>query len=371
MGALALAFLTAPLTVEGQPARQAYRIGVLSPGSAEGSSAEVAALRQGLGELGYVEGQNIRLEWHFAAGRHERLPALAAELVALKFDVIFAINSPATLAAKSATSTIPIVFVRSGDPVASGLVSSLARPGGNVTGMASFVADMSGKRLELLKEAIPRLSRVAVLWNAPSKGAEIVFVELKAAGSRLGLPILDAGVRGPNELPSAFEGATKGRANAVILIDDLVIGSYQTQILELAAKHRLGVASIYREFPHAGGLMAYGPSLSNTYRRAATYVDRILKGAKPGDLPIEQPTKFDLVVNLRTAKALGLTIPLLRYHVGWGIKPRGDQNRCVTRHRSRWRGRWPCSREPRARRGCWRGAPISSSRCAPTSSTPS
>jgi ABC-type uncharacterized transport system substrate-binding protein len=301
--------LAAPVAAAAQPAGKAYRIGVLSPGSVEGSSAEIAALRQGLRELGYVEGQNIRVEWHFAAGRHERLPALAAELVRGKFDVIFAINSPATQAAKSATSTIPIVFVRSGDPVASGLVPSLARPGGNVTGLASFVADMSGKRLELLKEAIPRLTRVAVLWNAPSKGAEIVFVELKAAGPLLGLQILDAGVRGPNELPSAFEAAAKERANALVVVDDLVIGSYQTQILELAAKHRLGVASIYREFAHAGGLMAYGPSLSDTYRRAATYVDRILKGAKPGNLPVERPTKFDLVVNLKTAKTLGLTIP--------------------------------------------------------------
>jgi putative ABC transport system substrate-binding protein len=301
--------LAAPLAAEGQPAGKPYRIGVLSPGSAEGSSAEIALLRQALRELGYVEGQNIRVEWHFAGGRHERLPALAAELVAGKVDVIFGINSPAAQAAMGATSTIPIVFVRSGDPVASGLVPSLARPGGNVTGLASFVADMSGKRLELLKEAIPRLSRVAVLWNAPSKGSEIVFLELKAAGPLLGLQILDAGVRGPTELPGAFEAAAKGRAGAVVVIDDLAIGSYQTQILELAAKHRLGVASIYREFARAGGLMAYGPSLTDTYQRAATYVDRILKGAKPGNLPVERPTKFDLVVNLRTAKTLGLTIP--------------------------------------------------------------
>ena len=301
--------LAAPVAAEGQPAGKVHRIGVLSPGSAEGSSAEIALLREELRELGYVEGQNIRVEWHFAAGSNERLPALAAELVAGKFDVIFAINSPAALAAKSATGTIPIVFVRSGDPVASGLVPSLPRPGGNVTGLASFVADMSGKRLELLKEAIPRLSRVAVLWNAPSKPSEIVFDELKTAGPLLGLQILDAGVRGPNELPGAFEAAIKARASAMILIDDLAIGSYQTQILELAAKHRLGVASIYREFARAGGLMAYGPSLSDTYRRAATYVDRILKGAKPGTLPVERPTKFDLVVNLKTAKTLGLTIP--------------------------------------------------------------
>ena len=309
MGALALALLSAPLAAEAQQPGKVYRIGVLSPGSAEGSSAEVALLRQGLRELGYVEGQNIRVEWHFADGSNERLPALAAELVAFKFDVIFAINSPAAQAAKSATGTIPIVFVRSGDPIASGLVPSLARPGGNVTGLASFVADMSGKRLELLKEAIPRLSRIAALWNAPSKPSENVFNELKTAGPLLGLQILDAGVRGPNELSSAFEGAVKGRASAIILIDDLAIGSYQTQILELAAKHRLGVASIYREFALAGGLMAYGPSLSDTYQRAATYVDRILKGAKPGNLPVERPTKFDLVINLKTAKALGLTIP--------------------------------------------------------------
>jgi ABC-type uncharacterized transport system substrate-binding protein len=304
-----LTLLAAPLVTEAQSAGKVYRIGVLSPGLVQGSLVEMAALRTGLGEVGYVEGQNIRIDWQFAEGSFQRLNELAAELVRLKPDVIFTINTPAAAAAKSATSTIPIVFVRVSDPIGAGLVPSLARPGGNVTGLASFVAEMGPKRLELLKQAIPRLSRVAVLWNAPSKGAQLVFKELKAAGPRLGVQIQDAGVRGPNELASVFDAATEARASALVVIDDLVIDSYRTEILALAAKHRLGVASIYREYTNAGGLMAYGPNLSDTYRRAATYVDRILRGANPENLPVQQPAKFDLVINLKTAKALGLTIP--------------------------------------------------------------
>jgi ABC-type uncharacterized transport system substrate-binding protein len=309
---LILSLLATPHVADAQQREKVPRVGWLAgmPIADAATPKRYEEFLHGLHELGYVEGQNLVMVRRDAEGQLDRLPALAAELVQLSVDVIVTMGGvPATRAAMQATTTIPIVMTEAGDPVGTGLVASLARPGGNVTGLASFVADMSGKRLELLKEAIPRLTRVAVLWNAPSKGAEIVFVELKAAGPLLGLQILDAGVRGPNELPSAFEAAAKERANALVVVDDLVIGSYQTQILELAAKHRLGVASIYREFAHAGGLMAYGPSLSDTYRRAATYVDRILKGAKPGNLPVERPTKFDLVVNLKTAKTLGLTIP--------------------------------------------------------------
>ncbi len=307
---LALGLLAAPLVAEAQQAGKVHRIGILSPAyPPSGPSPLFEAFRQGLRELGYVEGQNIAIEWRFAEGRNDRLRALAADLVRLKVDLIFTINSPAAEAAKNATSTMPIVFVRAGDPIAGGLVASLARPGGNLTGLTSVAAEMSGKRLALLKEALPRLSRVAVLWNSPSKGAELVFKEVEAAGLRLGVQIQDVGVRSPNELQSAFEAATKRRAGGLLVIDDLVIASHRTRILDLAAKHRLPVVSIYREFAEAGGLMAYGPSLSDTYRRAATYVDKILKGAKPADLPVEQPTKFELVVNLRTAKALGLAIP--------------------------------------------------------------
>jgi len=282
---------------------------VLSPGMAQGSSVEMAALRTGLREAGYVEGQNIRIDSQFGEGSPQRMQELAAELVRLKPDLIFTINTQAALAAKSATRTIPVVFVRVSDPIGAGLVPSLARPEGNVTGLASFVAEMGPKRLELLKQAIPRLSRVAVLWNSQSKGAELVFNGLKAAGPRLGVQIQDAGVRGPNELASVFDAAADARTGAVIVSDDLVLDSYRTEILALAAKHRLGVASVYREYANAGGLMAYGPSLSDTYRRAATYVDRILRGANPADLPVQQPAKFDLVINLKTAKTLGLTIP--------------------------------------------------------------
>ena len=309
LSAATLSLLAAPLAVEAQPTGKVFRIGVLSPGSAQGSSVEMAALWTGLREVGYVDGQNIHIDWQFAEGSPQRLHELAAELVRLKPDVILTINTQAAVVAKSATSTIPIVFVRAGDPTGAGLVPSLARPGGNVTGLASFVAEMGPKRLELLKQAIPRLSRVAVLWNSQNRGAELVFNELKAAGPRLGVNIQDARVRGQNELAGVFDAAAEARVGALVVADDLVIDSYRTEILALAAKNRLGVASVYREYANAGGLMAYGPSLSDTYRRAATYVDRIFRGANPADLPIQQPAKFDFVINLKTAKALGLIIP--------------------------------------------------------------
>jgi putative ABC transport system substrate-binding protein len=309
LGVVTGGLLAAPLFIEAQQAGKVYRVSVLSPGSSQAASSEIPVLRQSLRELGYIEHQNIRIDWYFAEARSEGLSALAAEVVRLRPDLIFTINTPATTAAKAATSTIPIVFVRCADPVASGLVRSLARPGGNLTGMASSVMEMSGKRLELLKEAIPRLARVAVLWHSLNEAARRILRELEGAGSRLRVQIQDVGVREAHALPSAFEAAAKGRASAMVVIDDLVIASYQTRILELATKHRMGVASIYRGFADAGGLMAYGPSFSDTYRRAAIYVDKILKGGKPADLPIEQPEKFDLVINLKTAKALGLTIP--------------------------------------------------------------
>ena len=309
IGTFAHGLLAGPLAARAQQAGKVYRIGVLSPGSSQAASSEIAVLRQSLRELGYIEHQNIRIDWYFAEARGEGLSALAAEVVRPRPDLIFTINTSATKAAKAATSTIPIVFVRCADPIANGLVPSLARPGGNLTGMASSVTEMSGKRLELLKGAIPRLARVAVLWYSLNGAARRILRELEGAGSRLGVHIQDVGVRDANALPSAFEAAAKGRASAMVVIDDLVIASYQTRILELAAKQRMGVASIYREFAESGGLMAYGPSFSETYRRAAIYVDKILKGGKPADLPIEQPEKFELVINLRTAKALGLTIP--------------------------------------------------------------
>ncbi len=305
---LTLALLAAPLAADAQPPGKVYRIGVLSPGSL-GPSPPIEAFRQELRDLGYTEGRNMAIEWRFSGGRLDPLPDLAAELVRLKVDVIFAINTPAVQAAKNATGTIPIVMTRVSDPVRTGLVASLARPGGNITGLTQMSPELTGKRLELIKQALPRVSRVALLWNSANTGHTLQVRETGAASRQLGVRIQILGVQGPNELQSAFDAATRERAGALFVIDDLMISSHQTRILELAAKHRLPVISQFREFVEAGGLMAYGPNNDEMFRRAATYVDKILKGAKAADLPVEQPTRFELVVNLRTAKALGLTIP--------------------------------------------------------------
>jgi putative ABC transport system substrate-binding protein len=234
---------------------------------------------------------------------------LAAELVRLKVDVIFTINTPATQAAKNATSTIPIVFNAIASTTATQLVSSLSHPGGNLTGITTISAKMSGKRLELMKEALPRIMRVAVLWDARNEGGAANLRQLEAESVLLGLRIQDVGVAGPNELRGAFEAATRGRAEAIVLVDDVLLSSHRASIVELARKHRLPVISIYGDFAEAGALISYGPNAPDTYRHCAYFIDKILKGAKPADLPVEQPVKFDLVVNRATAKALGLTIP--------------------------------------------------------------
>jgi ABC-type uncharacterized transport system substrate-binding protein len=284
-----------------------YRIGILSPDLPPPGFLE--AFRQGLGELGYVEGQDVAFEVRNAEGYSQRLAALAHHLVELKVDVILAINTPSVQAAKKASATIPIVMTRVADPVKSGLVSSLARPGGNITGLSFRVDELSGKRLALLKEASPSVSRVAVLWFEPNPGADIAVGAIKAASRELGLQLLLLPVLGPADLIGAFEAATRGRVEALIVIDDVVATQHRVEILSLATAHSLAVVSQYKAFAEAGALLAYGPSTSAMYRRAAYYVDRILKGANVGDLPVEQPTKFDLVVNLKTAKALGLAIP--------------------------------------------------------------
>ena len=296
-----------PLATAQQPAR-VPRIGVLSPGS-RGPSPLLDAFRQGLRELGYVEGQNVAIGWRFAEGKTDRLAELAAELVRLRVDVILTINTPATEAAKNAASTIPIVFTFVADPVGFGLVPSLARPGRNLTGLTTITAELSGKRLELLKETLPKVSRVAVLWNSPSKGAAMVFRETEGAGRQLGVQLQDVGVRGAEEIPRAFEAATRGRAGALLVIDDLMISSHQRRILDLAVKRRLPVISTHSDFAESGGLMSYGTKLPDQFRRAATFVDKILKGTKPADLPVEQPMRFELVINMKTAKALGIRFP--------------------------------------------------------------
>jgi len=300
-------FLVAAVVAQAQPGSQVHRIGVLLHDGAPPGLLE--AFREGLRELGYVEGKNITIELRNAEGKNERLGALANELVRLKVDVILAVNTPSAHAAKKATTTIPIVITRVADPVGSGLVPSLARPGGNVTGLSILPEGLAPKRIQLLTEILPGISRLVVLFNADNPGSALVLAETERASSQVGLQVLRLPVRGPSDFPGAFQAATRARAEALFVLDDTVVTKYRGQILKLATNHSLPVVSVYKDFAEAGGLLAYGPNLPAAYRRAAYYADRILKGAKPSDLPVEEPTQFDLVVNLKTAKALGLTIP--------------------------------------------------------------
>ena len=294
-----------PLSARAQQAVKPHRIGILSPDLPPPGFLE--AFRQGLRELGYVEGQNIAFEVRNAEGYGQRLAPLANQLVRLKVDVILAINTPSVQAAKNASATIPIVMTRIADPVKSGLVRSLSRPGGNITGVSFMVDELSGKRLALLREALPSVSRVAVLWYEPNPGSDITVGAIKAASRELGIELLLIPVRSPADLTGAF--AATGEVEALIVIEDVIATQHRAEILHLATTHSLPVISQYKAFAEAGALLAYGPSPSAMYRRAAYYVDRILKGANAGDLPVEQATKFDLVINLKTAKALGLTVP--------------------------------------------------------------
>ncbi len=303
--------LAAPLAAAAQPAGKIARIGYLAADLA-GNPLATEAFRQGLRDLGYVEGHNLMIEYRSAAGTPERLPALAAELVALKVEVIVAPNTPAALAAKQATRILPIVFIGAGDPVTSGLVTSLARPGGNVTGLSVLSTELVGKWLELLKQAVPGVSRVAVLWQ-PGAMDERTDKEMQegaeVAAQALGVRLQFVEARGPADFDRAFSDMTRARAGALTVRPAPMFISERRRLVDLAAKNRLPALYAWKEFVDAGGLMAYGPNLFDLYRRAATYVDKILKGAKPGDLPVEQPTKFELVLNLKTARALGLTIP--------------------------------------------------------------
>jgi len=301
--ALTLGMLTSLPAADTQQLRKMPRVGVLSP------SADffLNAFRQGLRELGYIEGRNISLEYRSADGRVDRLPDLAAELVRLKVDVMVTITPPGVRAAKQATSTIPIVMAAVDDAVEQGFVASLAKPGGNITGASSLNPQLSGKRLELLKEAFPKVSRVAVLREAVG-GASSLRATIEAARI-LGVHLQILELRDPNELDSAFAAMTRERAGALDVLPGLMITGYMRQIVDLAGKARLPVIFPDGHFVESGGLMSYGPSLSEMYRLAATYVDKILKGAKPAELPVEQPSKFELVINLKTTKQIGLTIP--------------------------------------------------------------
>jgi putative tryptophan/tyrosine transport system substrate-binding protein len=305
---LAVTLGFAPLAAEAQAGKM-YRIAFLGTASGQSQAYEVDALRAGLHDLGYFEGKNIVIEYRGAEGKDDRLPDLAAELVRLKVDVIVTGGTQSTQAAMKATTTIPIVMVGTGDPLRSGLVSSLARPGGNVTGLTQLGAEVAGKRLQILKETVPNVSRVAFLWNRANVSHIPYFNELQAAARGLRLTLQSVEVEEPHEFEKAFAGMMRQRPDALIVTADSTHQLRQAWIVDFAAKRRLPVMYQLKEYVEAGGLMSYGTSITDIYRRAATYVDKILKGAKPADLPVEQPTKFELVINLKTAKALGLTIP--------------------------------------------------------------
>ena len=266
------------------------------------SRPRIEAFRQGLRELGYVEGKNIVIEWRWAEGKLDRLPALAAELVRLKVDVIVTAGPAVTRVRKEATTTIPIVMAQDNDPVGNGFVASLARPGGNITGLSTLAPELSGKQLELLKEIIPKLSRVAVLGTSTQPGNAQMLREIELAAGALKVKIQYLDVLGPKDIETAFRAARKGRADAVFVLVSAVFNSHRTQVVELAVKSRLPAIFYSAEYVELGGLMAYGTSYTELYRRVATYVDKILKGAKPADLPVEQPMKFDFVINLKAAK---------------------------------------------------------------------
>jgi putative ABC transport system substrate-binding protein len=304
---LALGFLLTSFSSDAQQVEKVPRIGILETGSPTTPNFE--AFRQGLRDLGYVEGQNIMLEHRYAEGRFERLPNFAAELVHLKVDVLVTGGSQPVQVLKHATSTIPIVGVALADPVGTGFAASFARPGGNVTGLAFQNADLSTKRLELLKEAAPEVTRIAVLWDIHNPASESAVRATEEAARSLGLQLHLLEVQGPYDFDSTFDAAHKGRAQALLQVGSPLFNTHRKTLLDLVAKSRLPATCESRAFVVEGCLMAYGPSFADMWRRAATYVDKILKGTKPGDLPMEQPMKFELVINLKTAQALGLTLP--------------------------------------------------------------
>jgi putative ABC transport system substrate-binding protein len=304
---LILSLLAVPLATTAQPSGKVYRIGFLSTNPPPARVWE--ALLDGLRERGYSEGQNLIFERRFSEGNAERFPAFAAEMVRLQVDCIIVMTTPAALAAKHATQTIPIVIPTAIDPVGAGLVASLARPGGNLTGLSTLSPELSGKRLELLKEVVPGLTRVAVLWNVANPANASAWQETQTAARALGLLLHSQDVRGSQELEGAFALTAKARPEALLVLGDSLINMHEQHIAAFATQNHLPSIFTRRESVMAGGLMFYGSSLPDRLRRAAYYVDRILKGAKPADLPVEQPTKFELVINLKTAKTLGLTIP--------------------------------------------------------------
>jgi putative ABC transport system substrate-binding protein len=301
--------LLAVAVSDAQQPKKVSKIGYLSPSSPSADSARVEAFRQGLRDLGYVQGKNIVIEYRYAGGKPELLPDLAAELIRLKVDVIMTFGGPGTLAAKGATQTIPIVITDVSDPVALGLIASLAHPGGNVTGLSPLAKEISGKQLELLMEAFPRVSRVAILLDQTSHSNALSLEEIKVAAGALQVALQPLQVRGPDDLEPTFSAVKRERADALIVLRTGGTSTYRARIVNFTAKSRLPAMYADSEFTEAGGLMSYGSNRVDLVRRGATYVDKILKGTKPADLPVEQPKKFELVINLKAAKQIGLTIP--------------------------------------------------------------
>jgi putative ABC transport system substrate-binding protein len=303
--------LASPLAAESLQATKVWRIGFLTSGTREGAGADIriAPFTQGLRELGYIDGRNIILETRYAEGRVERFPALAAELVNLKVDVLVATSTPGALAAKQATSTIPIVMAAVGEPVEVKLIESLAHPGGNITGLSLSAPQLAAKRLDLLKQTLPKLSRVTVLWNSANQGMQARFQETQRGAHLLGVSIQSIAIQSPDDFEPVFGTILKDRPESLLVLADTVTVANRQRAIEFAARNRVPAIYEVRVFVDDGGLMSYGIDMSDHYRRAAVYVDKILKGAKPADLPVQQPTKFELVINMKTAKALGLTIP--------------------------------------------------------------
>ena len=296
-------------SADAQQPKQLPRVGYLASGSRSSELSHIEAFNGGLRERGYTEGQNIIIEYRFAEGKLDRLPALAADLVRSKVDVIVTGGGPTTRAAKDATKSIPTVLVNISDPVALGFVASLAKPGGNMTGLASIQTDLGGKRVELLKEILPQLSRLAVLANRDVPGYGVQMKEVEVAAQTIGLQLQVEDIRGPNDLEKAFSAITKGRAGALLGLTNPTFNILRSRIAELAVKSRLPSMYGDRAFVDSGGLISYGPDVLDSFRRAAVYVDKILRGAKPAELPVEQPRKFEFMINLKTAKQIGLTIP--------------------------------------------------------------
>jgi putative ABC transport system substrate-binding protein len=306
---VAWVFLAVAVVAEAQQPKKVPRIGYLSTGDAASESTRAEAFRQALRELGHVEGKNIVIEYRYAEGKFDRRPDLAAELVRLKVDVILSTGPTATRAAKGVTTTIPIVMAQDIDPVATGVVASLARPGGNITGLAALTPELSGKRLELMKEVVSKLSRVAVLGTSTLPGYAQVFKETELTAGTLGVKLQFLDVLDPKDIKTAFRAASKGRADAVLTLTSAILFSQRALLADLAVKSRLPAIYHHSQYVEAGGLMSYGASITDMDRRSATYVDKILKGAKPADLPVEQPKKFEFIINLKAAKQIGLTIP--------------------------------------------------------------